>query len=79
VRAPVAGLLALAVAVAGCASMRPVDRATALADCPAVEAIEPEAPLPERPNRWWWGTAEPGRAALRASYGLDGCPPVRLQ
>lgn len=73
--APVAALLALVLAGAGCATVRPVEPVAAV-DCPVVHAIEPEAPLPERPSRWWWGAAEPGRLALRASYGLDGCPPV---
>ena len=74
--APATALLALAVAFGGCASMRSADRAVAPPECPVVPAVQPEIPLPERPDRWWWGAADPGRVALRASYGLDGCPPV---
>ena len=73
-----AALVALAVAVAlgGCTSMRPADRTARGPECPVVEASRLEAPLPERPDRWWWGAADPGRVALRASYARDACPPV---
>lgn len=75
--APAAVVVAtLGLALGGCATARPADRVAAVPDCAAVRTVEPEAPLPERPNRWWWGAADPGRVALRSSYGLDGCPPV---
>lgn len=73
-RAGLAASLVVAIAAGGCATARPAVRAEA--PCPAFEAVLDEAPLPERPNRWWWSAGEPGRLALRSSYGLDGCPPV---
>jgi hypothetical protein len=76
VTAPATVLVTLALALGGCASTRAAERVAVPRECPVVEAVHPEAPLPERPGRWWWGAAEPGRVALRASYGLDGCPPV---
>lgn len=69
-------LALMLLAAGGCATVRPGERVAMRADCPAALAIEPEAPLPERPQRWWWSAAEPGRVALRSSFGLDGCPPV---
>lgn len=72
-RLAVLGLLLLA---AGCATAPPGEQVALRTECPGTSAAEPEAPLPERTNRWWWGAAEPGRMALRSSFGLDGCPPV---
>jgi hypothetical protein len=75
-------VLVLAAARGGCTTARPAERSAAAAACPPLaeafhrEAIHPEVPLPERPHRWWWGAAEPGRVALRASYGAAGCPPL---
>jgi hypothetical protein len=76
VTARLAALGLLVVVAGGCATVRSGDRVAAVRDCPVTHAVGLEAPLPERPQRWWWGAAEPGRVAMRSSFGLDGCPPV---
>jgi len=66
--------LALLLVAGGCTTAARSERLALRSDCPPPAAVELQAPLPERPNRWWWGAAEPGRVALRSSFGLDGCP-----